>query len=146
MHGPQATLSPQRPLAQQEPDPDYTWKIVNFTRKLAEAKSNNDFGDFESEPFFCSCGYKMKVSVNLNGGPNGDTGYMGIFIHLMKSDRDNFLSWPFTKRCTFVLIDQQDDPGQRQNITDSVVPQGEINFKRPIQRENMGWGETRFVN
>ena len=145
MLGPQATLSPQRPIAQQEPEADYTWKIANFTRKLAQAKSNNDFGNFGSEPFFNSYGYKMKVSVNLNEGPKGDKGYMGVYIHLMKSDRDGWLPWPFTKRCTFVLIDQQDEPGQRQNIACSLVPKGEISFMRPRQRENTGRGETRFV-
>ena len=87
----------------------------------------------------------MKVSVNLNEGPYGDTGYMGVYIHLMKSDRDGSLPWPFTKRYTLVLVDQQDDPSQQQNITDVQVPGGEIYFKRPRQRENEGVGVSRFV-
>ena len=41
-HAPLATQFPQRP--QQEPEPDYTWKIANFTRKLAQVKSDNDDG------------------------------------------------------------------------------------------------------
>ena len=146
-YDPQAAQSPQRPMAipQQEPEPDYTWKIANFTRKLAQAKSSNDCGDNESEPFFSSHGYRMKVSANLNEGPNGSTGYMGIYIHLMKSDRDDSLPWPFTKRYTFVLVDQQDDPGQRQNITHFGVPNGQKVFNRPRQRGNGGWGNDQFV-
>jgi hypothetical protein len=135
----------QQPLVNQEPEADYTWKIANFTRKLAQAKSNNDYGFIESEPFFSSHGYKVKVSSNLNEGPAGDTGYMGVYICLMKSDRDGALAWPFTKRYTFILVDQQDDLSQRQNITDSGVPDGETNFKRPRQRENEGFGNSRFV-
>ena len=41
-HAPLATQFPQRP--QQEPEPDYTLKIADFTRKQAQAKSDNDYG------------------------------------------------------------------------------------------------------
>ena len=66
----------QQPLPPQNPEPTYTWKIANFTRKLAQAKSENDLGEFESEPFFTSHGYKMKLSINLNEAPSGYAGYM----------------------------------------------------------------------
>ena len=56
----------------------------------------------------------MKLIINLNEGPYGHAGYMGVYLVLMKSGRDQALSWPFLKRCTFVLIDQQDDFSQRQ--------------------------------
>jgi hypothetical protein len=144
-HAPLAMQFPQRPLPRQEPEADYTWKIANFTRKLAQAKSNNDSGDIQSEPFFSSHGYKMKLEVNLNEGPCGHSGYMGVYISLMKSDRDGALPWPFTKRYTFVLVDQQDDLSRRKNIEKTVVPEGEKEFKRPRQRENVGYGENRFV-
>ena len=140
-----ASQSPQRPIPQQDQVSDYTWKIANFTRKLAQANSNNDCGDMESEPFFSSHGYKMKLSTRLNEGPTGETGYMGLYFHLMKSDRDGLLSWPFTKGYTFVLVDQQDDPDERHNITCVQIPDGERYFKRPRQRENNGVGVSRFV-
>ena len=143
-----AAHSPQvvQPLWQlQEPEPTYTWKIANFTRKLAQAKSNNDGGDFESEPFFSSHGYKMKMSINLNEGPYGYAGYMGVYLVLMKSDQDRVLSWPFTKPYTFVLVDQQDNLSQRQNISHTVAPDGEAEFKRPRQRESDGWGKPQFA-
>ena len=142
-----AHLSPQQSFtAQQEPAvPDYTWKIANFTRKLAQANSNNDSGDIESEPFFSSHGYKMKVIAYLNEGPSGNTGYMGIYIRLIKGDRDGSLPWPFTKPIAFDLVDQQDDPSERRNIRGTLVPEGEKEFKRPRERENKGYGYTRFV-
>ena len=144
-HAPLATQFPERPLHQQEPEPDYTWKIANFTRKLAQANSNNDDGMIESEPFFSSHGYKMKLWVQLNEAPYGYAGYMGVYLVLMKSDRDGTLPWPFTKRCTFVLVDQQDDLSQRQHIEKAFTPSGEENFKRPRQRENKGMGSPQFV-
>ena len=144
----QARTVPQavpHPLPIKEPEPDYTWKIANFTRKLAQAKSGNNCGDIESEPFFSSHGYKMKVAANLNEGPNGKAGYMGIYLHLMKSDRDGTLPWPFSKRFILVLVDQQDDLDQRQNITYTGVPGGQKMFRRPRQRENQGFGNPEFV-
>ena len=146
-HAPLATQFPQRLSHQQQSEPDYTLKIANFTRKLAQAKSNNDRGMIESEPFFTSHGYKMNLFVYLNATPSaGHAGYMGVYFVLMKSDRDGALPWPFAKRCTFCLVDQQDDLSQRQNIEEALVPKGENAFKRPRQRENRdGWGLSQFV-
>ena len=133
-------------LPQHLPEPDYTWKIANFTRKLAQAKSNNDWGYIESEAFFSSHGYKMKVFANLNEGPNGRSGYMGVYLSLMKSDQDGILSWPFRNSYTLILVDQQDDLSQRQNIIHTIVPGGQKEFKRPRQRESdYGYGEFHFV-
>ena len=143
--GAHAPLVPQLPLLQQEPEPDYTLRIPNFTRKLAQAKSNNYNGKIESEPFFSSHGYKMKLWVYVNEAPGGYAGYMGIYLVLLKSDRDAFLSWPFTKRYTFVLVDQQDDLTRRQNIKMELVPNGQEEFRRPKQRENEGLGCLQFV-
>ena len=89
---PLATQFPQRSLPQQEPEADYTLKITNFTRKLAQAKSENDFGEIESEPFFSSHGYKMRILVYLNEAPSGYPGYMSVYLILMKSDRDGTLA------------------------------------------------------
>ena len=131
-HAPQVLQPSWQP---QEPEPTYTWKIANFTRKLAQAKSANDDGGFESEPFFSSHGYKMKLAIQLNEAPYGYAGYMGVYLVLMKSDRDVALSWPFMKHHTFVLIDQQDDLSQRKNISYAAVQNGKSEFKRPRQRE-----------
>ena len=144
-HATLATQFPQRPLHQQQSEPDYTLKIADFTRKLAQAKSDNDYGIIQSEPFFSSHGYKMKLQVDLNEAPSGYAGYMGVYLVLMKSDRDGTLPWPFAKRFTFVLVDQQDDLSQRQNIAAELVPNGEEHFKRPRQRENRGRGDPQFV-
>ena len=144
-HALSATHATQRSLPQQEPEADYTWKIANFTRKLAQAKSNDDYGLIESEPFFSSHGYKIKLSVNLNEAPSNYAGYMGVYIILMKSDRDGTLAWPFTKGYTFVLVDQQDDLDHRENIKVTIGPKDEKMFQRPRQRQNNGAGPSQFV-
>ncbi|XP_028393158.1 TNF receptor-associated factor 3-like isoform X3 [Dendronephthya gigantea] len=128
-----------------EAEPAYTWKIANITRKLARAISDNDCGDLESEPFFSSHGYKLKVLVCLNEGPRDRSGYTGIYLTLVKGDRDGTLPWPFTKKTTFILVDQQDDIAQRQNVEHIMVPEGEKEFKRPRQRENKSRGTDEFI-
>ena len=144
-HAPLTTQFLQQPLPEQEPEADYTLKIANFTRKLAQAKSENDYGTIESEPFFSSHGYKMKLLVDLNEAPSGYAGYMGVFLVLMKSDRDGTLAWPFTKYYTFVLVDQQDDLSQRENIKVVFAPGAQEVYQRPRQRENKGVGKSQFV-
>jgi TNF receptor-associated factor 4 len=145
-HAPLAMQFPQQPfIHRQLPEPDYTLKIANFTRKLAQAKSDNDDGIIQSEPFFSSHGYKMKLQVQLNEAPRGYAGYMGVYLILMKSDRDGALRWPFTKRFTFVLVDQQDDLSQRQNNKLAIVTEGENPFQRPREHKNTGGGRPQFV-
>jgi hypothetical protein len=88
----------------------------------------------------------MKLLVYLNQAPSGYAGYMGVYVILMKSDRDGTLPWPFNKRYTFVLVDQQDDLSKRQNVEAAIVPEGQKEFKRPRQRENSeGYGQPKFV-
>jgi hypothetical protein len=107
------------PYHYQEPEATYTLKITNFTRKLAQAKSDKSSGCIDSEPFFSRSGYKMRMEINLNEGPSGYTWYMGVYLCLMKGNRDATLPWPFTKSYTFTLIDQQDDVNQRENIEET---------------------------
>ena len=143
--GAHAPVLPQQPLPRQEPEPDYTWKISNFTRRLARANSNNNYGMIESEPFFTSHGYKMKLWVCLNEASSGYSGYMGVYQILLKSDQDGTLAWPFTKCCTYVIVDQQDHLTQRQNIRMTLAPNGEEEFEKPKQRENASMGNPQFV-
>lgn len=125
---------------------DYTCRIRDFASKLRQAMSHNVPGVLESEPFFSRAGYKMKLQINLNQESRGYPGFMGIYLVLMKGDQDAFLPWPFTKRVTFILADQRDDPCQGQDIEESLVPQGEKNFERPLEDQNVGRGYENFVH
>ncbi|CAB4028049.1 TNF receptor-associated factor 2 isoform X2 [Paramuricea clavata] len=136
----------QQPLPCRGSEPTFTWKITNFRRKLAQAKSDNKVGVTQSEPFFSSHGYKMKLRANLNEGLRGYCGYMGVYVCFIKSDQDATLSWPFAKRFTLILIDQQDNINQRENIKKTLVPHGEKGFGRPQQLENTSsQGKRQFV-
>ncbi|XP_028393157.1 TNF receptor-associated factor 2-like isoform X2 [Dendronephthya gigantea] len=135
----------QQPSSYQKPEADYIWQIPNFTAQLVDAIARNSLGALESGDFFSRHGYKMRLTMYLNEGARGCEGYMGVYVNLMKSDRDVFLSWPFKKRFTFILLDQQDDPSQRQNVSKVIIPKEEKNFQRPIQDIGEGQGRQKFV-
>ena len=128
-----------------ESEADYILKIDGFNAKLAAAKRQQNFGSVQSGSFYSRYRYKMKLFVHLNEAPCGFAGYMGVYINLMKGDLDGCLDWPFTKRVSFVLVDQQDNCWERQNETCVLVPAGEEEFRRPQQFENGGVGYNRFV-
>ena len=120
-------------------------KIPNFTRKLNQAKSSNGYGDIDSEPFYTSHGYRLKISVRLNEGPCGYTGYMGVYLHLVKGDHDESLEWPFNKRVTFIVVDQQNNGLQVNNYDITLTPEGEEYFNRPVVEINRGCGFSQFM-
>jgi hypothetical protein len=107
-------------------------KIPNFTRKLNQAKSSNSYGDVVSDSFYSSHGYKMRIELRLNEGPRGYTGYLGVYLRLMQGDHDESLKWPFDKRITFIVIDQQSSESHVRNFEESLTPveeQKEFNLR-----------------
>ena len=121
--------------------------ITDFNRKLSEAKEKNVPGDIFGDPFYTSPhGYKLKMQVYLNDRREEYKGNLGVYICVMKSDHDAILSWPFKEKYTLTLIDQQDNEEERKNIVYSKTPEGEDSFKRPIEKENSGYGCARFVS
>lgn len=125
----------------------FTMKIPDLERKLSRAISARNSGVIKSAPFLSwNNGYKMKIAVYLSEANEGFTGYMGVYMILMKSNHDGMLTWPFTKPHTFTLVDQQDDELQRQNHFMTMVPDGNVAFKRPQADENDAYGFPQFVS
>ena len=87
----------------------------------------------------------MKVSVYLNEGPNGYTGYMGVYLCLVPGEGDDSLEWPFTKRVTFIVVDQQNDGLQVNNYQMILTPEGQEQFNRPVAESNEGLGFSKFM-
>ena len=120
--------------------------ITDFNRKLCEAKEKNVPSYISGDLFYTSPhGYKLKMEVCLNQTKEQFKDHLGMYIHVMKSDHDAILSWPFKKKCTFTLIDQQDNEEERKNIVYTMTPEGEDAFKRPKDKESDGLGNPGFV-
>ena len=85
----------------------------------------------ESNAFYTGCyGYKLKVI--LSGSRHGS---IGICVVLMEGEYDEILPWPFSKKITVTMIDQNEDLKERKNITKYLSPSehayGEIFSGRP---------------
>ena len=99
-----------------------------------------------SAPFY-DYGYKFKLQLNPNGESIGKNTHLSIFIKIMKSDYDAMLPWPFHKKVTFTLIDQQDEEREKRNIVKSCISDPKLDFfARPEAESGIGWGSNIFVS
>ena len=87
----------------------------------------------------------MKVIVYLNEGPSGYTGYMGVYLCLVPGEHDDSLEWPFTKRVTFIVVDQQNEGLQANNYQEILTLKGQEAFNRRIVESNQGFGFGNFM-
>ena len=104
----------------------------------------------ESNAFYTGCyGYKLKVGLSLDyrRGPLSDWTF-AIAVVLMEGEYDDILPWPFSKKITVTLIDQNEDLKERKNITKYLSPnghvQGNIFSGRPIQYLDLRGEILRF--
>ena len=119
--------------------------IPNFARKLNEANSSNGKEHINGDPFYSSHGYKMRIFVHLNEGFRGFTRYMGVYLQLMQGDNDDCLKWPFDKRVTFIVVDQQNNRSRVDNFEKRVAPAGERPFDKPSVESKVGFGLPKFM-
>ena len=101
----------------------FIWKIENFREILKQAKAGVK-KEIVSDPFYTGCyGYKLKVIVlpYIEGLTQlDDSLYFGIAS--VESEYDDILPWPFRKKITFTVIDQNEDLKERDNITADLRP------------------------
>lgn len=74
---------------------------------------------------------------------------MSVFICICRGEYDALLSWPFSHRVTFTLLDQCQDPAGRKNITYSVKPntckENRPFLGRPTGDRNASFGAQKFT-
>ena len=123
------------------------WKIDNFTQILRRAKARVR-SKIAHAPFYTpNDGYKLKVSISPNGSlPNEWNTHLAVFFVVMKGDYDSALPWPFNKKVTFTLIDQQEDLSQRENVVREIIPENIYCFRRPKSEENYGCKISRYIS
>ena len=102
----------------------FIWKIKSFGESLRLAKIGVT-ERIESDPFYTGCyGYKLKVFARLyfmEYLPIIDP-HLSIGIVLMEGEYDEILSWPFSQRIKFTIIDQNKDLKERQNHISYLSP------------------------
>ena len=123
----------------------FTWRIDRFSEVLTKAKSGEQTILLSSQ--FYRYGYKCKIGIYPNGFSCGENTHLTVFLVIMKGEYDATLTWPFEKKFTFTLIDQQENEHNRENIVESITPDPKrSSFARPVKEANICCGLGNFVS
>ncbi|EZA54362.1 hypothetical protein DMN91_002044 [Ooceraea biroi] len=119
----------------------YVWRLTSFREKLA-AMSNDPLKMFYSPGFYTNpYGYKICARINIS---SKDSNYLSLVVHIMKSENDDTLDWPFKGAMYFVLIHPQSPEKNIREITWSV-PNVEALRKPVYELNKRSFGYTEFV-
>ncbi len=125
----------------------FVWKINDFKELLRQAKTEENI-KIESDPFYTeSYGYKLKVEIYPNGQKSGKNTHLSVYSYVMKGEYDAILPWPFNKKLTFTLIDQQEDLVERQNDTGQLLLGKYPDCSaRPMENANKSAGFPMYIS
>ncbi|CAD6229269.1 GSCOCT00012099001.2-RA-CDS [Cotesia congregata] len=120
----------------------YIWKIISFEKKLNEMKLNSSTMFYSPEFFTHPNGYKMCARINIS---SKNSQFLSIVIHMMQSENDNYLDWPFNGTISFILIHQKDS---KKSIREETHTKPNVEaFKKPVGEINRrSFGYTEFVS
>ena len=91
-----------------------------------------------------TCGYKMCLRVDANGCGAGEGTHVSVYLHLMKGENDDALTWPITYKCTVTLLNQLKDEGHHKCVFFSK-DDNEANIRVLSGEMGTGWGRTQFI-
>ena len=118
------------------------WKIESYLRKRQEA-INGVRTALYSPPFYSArYGYKMCAKIYMNGDGIGQGSHLSLFLVVMRGDYDALQTWPFEKRITFMLFNQ--DNGHNMIDAFDSNPQNS-SFQRPRSEMNIASGCPLFM-
>ena len=123
----------------------FVWKITGWSNILEDAiEGENE--EINSSPFFTGKpGYRLSICVQPDGDQTLRNRYLSVFLRVMIGNYDAILPWPFRCDVKFTLIDQQDDPDERKNVSCLYVV--DPPFERPFSDFDCTMiGEDRFIS
>ena len=120
-----------------------TWKIPTVSQRIKEVLSGKPSAMF-SPPFYTEAdGYKMCISVYLDGNGNGHKTHISVFFVVMKGEYDAILQWPFDYKVLITLVNQDH---LEDSITRSFEAKPLEHFQRPQTSMNSaGSGFPKFA-
>ena len=122
------------------------WKITNVSDHIKNAKDNTEKSIYSKQFYTHIYGYKIQAQLFLNGVGKYTSEYVAVYFHIIPTDHDNILAWPFKKKVTFSILEQCDDIDAADNITYTVIPDVSNPFyKKPSSDINGGQGYSKFV-
>lgn len=117
-------------------------EIKDYSRKKTEAQ--NGTTSFYTDAFYTDkYGYKMCARIYLNGDGVGKGTHLSIFFAIKKGPYDSYLKWPFQRRVTFTLLNQEG----KEDISDSFRPDTtSSSFQKPRRDMNIASGCPMFAS
>lgn len=79
----------------------YIWYLADFKNKINTMKNNHNIMQYSPGFFTSPNGYKFCIRFNLS--PK-DPNYVAILVHMMRTEYDNTLDWPFSGRISVSIV------------------------------------------
>jgi len=119
----------------------YVWYLTDFKSKI-NAMRNHQCQMIYSPGFYTSY-YGYKICMRFNLSPR-DPNYVAILIHMMRTEHDNTLEWPFSGRVSISIIHPTES---YRTMKETMMTRSELDaFKRPVGDFNpKGFGYTEFA-
>jgi len=122
------------------------WKLENFRESLNNALLYKSFSIYSPIVMTSKFGYKLCAQLFPAGSTDCGGDYMSIYFHLLATEHDDVLKWPFSHKISFTLIDQVEN-GEAKNISYTIVPAPNAsNYQKPDQKMSGGRGCHQFVS
>ena len=125
-------------------DGTFIWHLTNVRQKISDSRESRQ-KSFYSPVFYTSRdGYRLTCKLYLNGNGQAFNEYVSIYLVILRGCYDAVLKWPFKQKCSFVLVDKQDE---KRSVLDSFMPDPNSvdSFKRPISEMNVPSGLLSFL-
>lgn len=119
----------------------YIWRLKSFQEKLT-TMINDPLKMFYSPGFYTGPnGYKICARINIS---SKDSDYLSLLLHIMKSENDDALDWPFNGTMCFILVHPRDS---EKNIREKTSSRPDLEaFRKPTCELNKrSFGYTEFV-
>lgn len=119
----------------------YVWRLPDFREKLA-AMREDPLKMYYSPGFYTSSnGYKLCARLNVS---SKDPQFLSLLLHMMRSECDDALDWPFDGTMHFALLHPHDSEKDIREVTASV-PDLEAFRKPSCELNKRSFGYTEFV-
>ena len=120
----------------------FVWKISEVAQRRREAKLGKAISLYSAPFYTCNHGYKMRLTLYMDGDGTGKGSHLSFFLTLMKGEYDALLVWPFRPTVSLILLDQD----RQKDIVQSFRPDpSSCSFQRPRNEMNIASGCPQFT-
>lgn len=140
-------LNKQLSLQRTQVDPRYSmgtilWEIVNFHNLIDHLRANTNNLVYSRECYTSPYGYKFCARLNIQ--PKNPH-LLSLHVHLMQSENDHHLEWPFIGRIRLCMVHPRD---MKLSQHDTIMTKPEIlAFHQPKERiSTRGFGFVEYAN